>query len=162
MDEGIVQCKHSNNEIEDFVINNLFPFDVYPICLSLKYNYYLNGIEHFQYCGIHFVDTWQCLEHPNFANLQEEIRVTKKYTNLDNKDSIVHLCSLEIWSIISDLNVKLFRNLDYIFGDSVSQIDPSVSELISLFRDCAIAKEVSEETFHHILDICRKKRSQLI
>jgi len=107
MTEGIIQL--NNEDIADFLINDGYdPFDVVPVCciLSGSRAYGLSTDESDRdYLAIHLMDTWDCLEHPDFRPRLQVIRQRFnddfKQIPVGEKGGTISLDSFEMWKFIS-------------------------------------------------------------
>lgn len=112
MEEGVVQNNIKDNEITEFIINEGFPSNVIPVvCILSGSRGYGINLENSNrdYLGIHFMDTWECLEHPTFRSTPLVIK--RQYTNEleemkpGTKGGDISLDSFEMWKFI-DLLLK--------------------------------------------------------
>lgn len=99
MYNGVIGINSKDEKMADYIINHAYPQDVIPISCVLSgsraYGMNLYSSDR-NYLGIHLMDTWECLEHPNFRNIPLVIRKQNEEFSLN---------SFEMWKFI-DLLLK--------------------------------------------------------
>jgi hypothetical protein len=105
-----IQGSIEDDNIAEFLINDVYPDDVIPIsCVLTGSRAYGLGTEDSDrdYVGLHLMNTWECLEHPSFRRPLQVIR--KRYSKdleeilPDKPEDGVSLVSFEVWKFISML-----------------------------------------------------------
>lgn len=140
MEEGIVQTSVTEEEIAEYLINSGYPNNVIPVsCVlsgSRSYGIECEGSD-YDYIGFHFMDTWECLEHPNFRCSPPVIR--KKFNfALDEvptgeKGGDISLDSFEVWKFLDLYQKGSFVVYEILYMPVIHQ-DPGSDHLISLLR----------------------------
>lgn len=140
MEEGIVKGSVNEEETAEFLINNGYPNNVIPVAyvLSGSRGYGLNiGKSDYDYVGLHFMDTWECLEHPNYRTSLPVLR--KKFDlNLEEippgeKGGEISLDSFEAWKFIDLLQKGSFVVYEILYMPPI-HLDPGAHYLLELFR----------------------------
>lgn len=139
MTEGIIQLDNEN--IADFLINNGYdPFDVVPMCCVLSgsraYGLSIDESDR-DYLGIHLMDTWDCLEHPDFRLRVQVIRQRFdddfKQIPPGEKGGTISLDSFEMWKFISLFLKGSAASYELLYMPPV-HCDPEAEELFHLMR----------------------------
>lgn len=139
MQEGIIESSITDEQIEEFVINDGYPAVVFPVScvLSGSRGYDLHTEESDRdYVGIHMMDTWECLEHPNFRSIPLVIRrsFNKNFEELHGtKEADISLDSFELWKFL-DLLLKGSFIVYEILHMPAIHTDPGSEGLLELYR----------------------------
>lgn len=140
MKDGVLRFDERGEEIAEFIINQAYPSNTYPISCILTgirgYGINFEGLNK-SYTGIHFMDTWECLEHPSYRNSPSILKL-RYNENLEEisagvKKHKISLDSFEIWKFI-DLMIKgspIVYEMLYMPG--IHQ-DPESGDLLDLCR----------------------------
>ena len=140
MEEGI-QASVTEEEIAEYLINEGYPAGIQPISciLSGSRAYGLNTEDSDRdYLGIHLMDTWDILEHPDFRPRQQVIR--KSFTSdleevpVGTKGGDFSLDSFEMWKFISLLLKGSFVTYEILYLPEIHHAIGS-SGMISLMRE---------------------------
>lgn len=141
MTEGIMHNEREE-EIADFLINYGYePFNVTPVCciLSGSRAYGLEFEESDRdYLGVHIMDTWDCLQHPDFRPKVDVIR--QKFTEdlepipLGVKGGAISLDSFEMWKFISLFLKGSAASYELLYMPTV-HCDPQTTRLFNLMRE---------------------------
>lgn len=141
MKEGIVQLNQQDEEIAEYLINDGYPADVFPIsCVltgSRAYGCHVESSDR-DYVGVHLMDTWECLEHPNFRKTPLVIRkqFTKDLEEMKpgTKGGDISLDSFEMWKFIDLLLKGSFVTYEILYMPVIHH-DPGSDGLIELCRN---------------------------
>jgi len=140
MTEGIITAH--DEEIADFLINNGYdPFNVSPICCILSgsraYGLATNKSDR-DYLGIHIMDTWDCLEHPDFRPRVQVIRqkFNENFQLIPQGESrgTFSLDSFEIWKFISLFLKGSATSYELLYMPTV-HCDPEANNLFQIMKD---------------------------
>lgn len=130
MSEDGVLHNAQEEHISEFLINEGFPIDVIPVTCVLSgsraYNLALEDSDR-DYLGLHLMDTWQCLEHPDF---RQKLQVVRKRFQFDQhgelqdvpegvRGSDVSLDSFEAWKFVTLLLKGSFVTYEIMYLPSV-------------------------------------------
>ncbi len=139
MQEGIIESSITDEQVEEFVINDGYPAAVFPIsCVlsgSRSYGLHVEGSDR-DYIGVHMMDTWECLEHPNFRNMPIVIRrsFNKNFEELHGtKGADISLDSFELWKFIDLLLKGSFVVYEILYMPAI-HTDPGSTNLLELCR----------------------------
>lgn len=138
MEEGIIQ----EENIAKFLIDSGYdPYNVLPIsCIlsgSRAYGLALPNADR-DYIGIHLMDTFDCLEHPQFQPKVQVIR--KRFTSdLEEiqegiKGGSISLDSFEMWKYMTLYLKGSFVAYELLFLPTIHE-DPSASAIFDLMRE---------------------------
>ena len=138
--EGILQPNQADEEISEFIINTGYPSNTYPVeCVlvgSRGYGLNLANSDR-DYVGIHFMDTWECLEHPKFRNsplvLRRQFDESLEEIEPGTKGGSISLDSFEIWKFI-ELMIKGAPVVYELLHMPYIHQDPSSGELLDTCR----------------------------
>jgi hypothetical protein len=141
---GIIVLSEEEERLANSLINDGFPHDVLPVLcvLSGSQAYGLaNDQSDRDYLGIHFQDTWVCLEHPSFRQDYQVVR--KKFVwdgqGLDEvhpgiKQGNVALDSFEIWKFITLLLKGSFVAYELLYLPTILHKDSGSTGFFQLCR----------------------------
>lgn len=140
MNEGIVQGNKRDEEIAEFLINDGYPADVFPVsCIltgSRAFGINLETSDR-DYVGIHLMDTWECLEHPNFRKtplvIRKQFNSEMEEMKPGTKGGDISLDSFEFWKFIDLLLKGSFVTYEILYMPVIHH-DPSSNSLIELCR----------------------------
>lgn len=143
MEEGIIVSPQQ--EIEEFIINEVYPQDSLPVLcvLSGSYGYGLNGEESDRdYIGLHFMSTWECLEHPNYRVTPQVLR--NQYKNFQEvppgtKNTDFSIDSFELWKFTDLLLKGAFVTYELLYMPAMHQL-PGSEGLIQVGRQMLTSK----------------------
>jgi predicted nucleotidyltransferase len=156
MEDGI-QTSVTEDEIAEFIINDGYPVDIVPISCILAGSraYGLATTESDRdYVGIHLMDTWECLEHPDYRNDVQVIR--RKFTkDLEEvpagiKGGDISLDSFEMWKFLTLITKGSFVTYEILYMPEIHQ-DTASGNLIELCRAALnnrIGKAAKGNAFH--------------
>ena len=157
MQEGVVQPSQTDEEIAEFVINNGYPHDTYPVVCVLvgSRGYGLNiDTSDRDYVGIHFMDTWECLEHPKYRKsplvVRRQFNDSLDEMEIGTKGGSVSLDSFEAWKFV-ELMIKGAPVVYELLHMPYIHQDPSAGELLTICRSGLsnkIGKAVKGMLFH--------------
>lgn len=166
MQEGIILLEKQDNQIAEFIINQAYPNDVYPIACILSgsrgYGLEIEDSDR-DYIGVHLMDTWECLEHPRYRLSPQVIR--QRYNNKLEElpagefGSEISLDSFEMWKFL-ELMLKGAPAIYEILHMPPIHLDPGCSELLELCRSGLtnrIGKAVKGMAYH---DWRKKKKDR--
>lgn len=126
----------------EFIINEAYDIDdIIPlVCILSGSRAYGNAKEEsdYDYIGIHVVDTWNLLEHPNFTNTYQVIK--RKYnsngreydSNEKDCNRGVNLISFELWKFISLYLKGDHKAFQLLYMPVIHENNNVIGKLISL------------------------------
>lgn len=149
-DEGVL-LDAAEEERAEFLINDGFPVEVIPVTCVLSgsraYNLHAPGSDR-DYLGLHFMDTWECLQHPDFRQNLQVIRKRFHYNQSHEleevpegvKGSDVSLDSFEMWKFITLLLKGSFVTYEIMYLPTVLHKGEGANGLINLCRQGMTSK----------------------
>jgi len=139
MQEGIVRPS-TDDEIAEFIINQVYPVDTYPALCTLtgERAFGLSNNGPHKYFGLHFMDTWECLEHPKYRQSPNILKERYLY-NLQplpegEAGGDIILDSFEIWKFVDMMLKGSIPIYELLYMPFIHQ-DPESEELIALCRE---------------------------
>jgi len=156
MENGI-QTSVTEEEIADFLINDGYPPELMPVsCIlagSQAYGLALKDSDR-DYVGIHLMDTWSCLEHPDYRPDFQVIRrkFTKDFQEVSPgvKGGDISLDSFEMWKFINLITKGSFVTYEILYMPEIHH-DICSNTLIELCRAALnnkIGKAAKCNAFH--------------
>ena len=154
--EGIIT--NIPDELADFVINTAYPSNVYPVScvLSGSRAYGLNLEDSdYDFIGIHLMDTWNCLQHPDF---REKNQVVRRQFNKELEEehvgtpkSFLSLDSFELWKLIDLVRKGSPVAYEVLYLPEIHH-DNSSGNILSLMRGLLtsqIGRAAKGNAYHH-------------
>lgn len=143
--EGVL-LKADEEERAEFLIHEGFPIEIVPVTCVLSgsraYNLHAEDSD-YDYMGLHFMDTWECLEHPDFRNNLQVIRKKFRYDSNQHivevtegaKDSDISLDTFEMWKFVSLLLKGSFSIYELMYLPSILHKGETDKGIINLCRE---------------------------
>jgi predicted nucleotidyltransferase len=150
MSEEGVLLNAADEERAEFLINDGIPIEVVPVTCVLSgsraYNLNTDDSDH-DYLGLHFMDTWECLEHPDFRRSMQVIRKRFHYVNGEIaqvpegvKGSDISLDTFEMWKFVTLLLKGSFVTYEMMYLPTVLHRGEGANGLINLCRQGMTSK----------------------